>query len=45
MWTVDDGGAGVDGAAVAGGVVFGDFLVTRGYAAAIAGNFNLFEAF
>ena len=42
---VNDGDAGVDGAAVAGGVVFGDFLVAGGYAAAIAGDFDLFEAF
>ena len=42
---VDDGCAGVDGTAIAGGVVFGYFLVAGGYTAAVAGNFDLFKAF
>lgn len=42
---VNDGGAGVDGAAVAGSVVFGDFLVAGGYAAAVAGDFDFVKAF
>lgn len=42
---VDYGCAGVDGAAVAGGVVLGDFLVVGGYAAAVAGDFDFVKAF
>lgn len=42
---VDDSCAGVDGAAVAGGMVFSDFLVAGGYAAAVTSDFDFVKAF
>ena len=41
----EDGGAGVCRDAGARGVVFEDFLVAGGYAAAVSGSFDFFEAF